>query len=174
MSKKRWSSVNFLVSVVVILVAVFLFTSGRDGTDKTPAVKTTVNAPKETAIESKTPAPDRIEPLAGVPIEILNSRTPNIGQTANGTPLGAQLNPNGELPADMPPEMAAQLKGPPPELPDDLKRQLEGPPPELPDDLKAQLNAPPPPIPDDIKRALATPPRVVSIDEVNGTGEGRQ
>ena len=166
MSKKSWSSVNFIVSIVVIIGAFWAFSASNESASKPPAAPISAGTPDGQTVDGKSsPGIAEIkngDTLGSVPVQVINSAPPSANSAV----------PAAGAPIDLSAEMAAQLKGPPPELPEDLKRQLEAPPPELPDDLKAQLNAPPPPIPDDIKRALATPPRVVSIEEVNGPDGG--
>ncbi len=173
MSKKQWSSFNFIVSVIGVVAAFLIFTSRHRSTEDRGTAR---QAPAASAPVISNESEARSAPI---PADSAGSKTAeNTGgsSASPGQPLGSLpvevLNSTGpESASALPPEMAAQLKAAPPQLPDDLKHQLEGPPPELPDDLKAQLNAPPPPIPDDIKRALETPPRTVSIDEVNGTAQ---
>ena len=177
MSKKKWSTVNFIVSIAVVLGAFVVFSLNRNE-GPSGSAKPEQSQPKQSVEQVKKPSESgyKIETLSAPPAEILGAVKHDGGST-NEPPAvpGANISsPQNEVAARLSTEMANQMKSPPPELPEDLRRQLEAPPTELPDDLKAQLNAPPPPLPDDIKRALETPPRVVSIDEVNGTGASPQ
>jgi hypothetical protein len=175
MSKKKWSTVNFIVSIAVVLGAFVVFSLNRNE-EPSGSAKPERSQAKQIDEQIKKPIENgyKIETLSAPPAEILGTAKHGGGVAIDppAVPGSNISSPQNEVAARLSTEMANQLKGPPPELPEDLRRQLEAPPTELPDDLKAQLNAPPPPLPDDIKRALETPPRVVSIDEVNGTGAG--
>lgn len=172
MSKKDWASFNFVVSILVVVGAVFIFSSRKEENSKPEAAKPTVvnriDSPAKRSSDSASAVSGGVsgaQPLVALPQSALpqSAGPQSAGLATPATPDSAALA------SQLSNEMAAQLKAPPPELPEDLKRQLAAPPPELPDDLKAQLNSPPPPLPDDIKRALETPPRIVTLDEVNGT-----
>ncbi len=173
-AKKR--QVNFVISIVIGVATFFLLLNSwqpDEGADKTPeVVKQTIHPPKAS---TKTPTNNNAvtnTPLQTSPAIPNEENTNEKNNSEDGSNASEDPNSLPYPPADLPPDLKAQLNAPPPELPADLKEQLEAPPPELPEDLKAQLNAPPPPLPDDIKQALETPSRIVTEDEVNNpTGE---
>ncbi len=158
-SKRPQSKLNALVTVLVMLAAIWFFSSrSNDGAAPSTAVptkspgKTSSPVTPEKSAQPAAKTSEQPAHISNIPAAIPADRV-----------VVTQESGTTELPADIQEQLNAQ----PPELPEDLKRQLNSPPPELPDDLKAQLKAPPPELPDDIKRAMQIPPRLVTIDEVN-------
>ncbi len=162
--KKGPSPLNIAVSALVVLAALYYFSSSSTAPKQPTAsgsgeigkpTSAKLSTSSSTSSSAMAPSPSTVtakSPISNIPAAIPSDR-------ATVTEASGDVR--------LPPDLQAQVNAPPPELPEDLKRQLAEPPPELPADLQAQLNAPPPEIPEDIKRALQTPPRIVSIDEVN-------
>ena len=167
-SKKKQAAVLNVLATVAVIAAAFWYFTQRALPARTPPAQTTTatTTPKTAPPTTANQAASSVKPgdvTAKAPVA---SDPPTLVPKA--FPADQVTVTTGETnPAEIPPDIQAQINAPPPALPDDLKRQLNAPPPELPADLKAQLNAPPRELPEDIKRALQIPPRVVTIDEVN-------
>ena len=160
MKKSSHSSLNLLVSVVVVFVTIWAFVTFGGKNSRKESVP-----PPQGRPEARKLPDDHAGAVGSVSPEVSG------GSVFKPLPIYEEgTRPDGGVPFGDPATGNDQAKYSiqvPPDLPDDLKRQLQAPPPELPPDLKAQLTSSPPPIPDDIRKALATPPRTVSIDEVN-------